>query len=116
MSIDHFFHKRYDRDRYNCAHFVCDVWEHEAGVRIDEALDCFLKPVKERRARQSLRAAFEKLERPESPCIVLMQRKKSTPHVGVFLRGRVLHIHELGVEFQPLDVVSRAFDKVGFYK
>lgn len=116
MTIDAFFHKRYNRQSYNCAHFVCDVWAHETGQRIDDSLECFLRPPKERRVDPGLRNIFEKLQKPVTPCIVLMQRRKSPPHVGIYLRGRVLHIHELGVEFQPVDVVSRGFDKIGFYR
>lgn len=116
MSIDSFFHKKYNRDFYNCAHFVCDVWEHETGKRIDHNLESFLKPVSQRRVDPALRNLFTKLKEPVTPCIVLMQRKNSPPHVGIYLRGRVLHIHETGVEFQPVDVAARGFEKVGFYR
>jgi hypothetical protein len=45
-----------------------------------------------------------------------MQRPKTPPHIGVFLRGKVLHLKESGAEFQPLDVASFGFTKMGFYK
>lgn len=116
MSIDEFFHKCYNRQSYNCAHFVCDVWMRVTGVSIDRTLEGFLHPPSARRADPALRRAFVRLGQPVSPCIVLMQRAKSAPHVGVYLNGRVLHIHEHGVEFQPVDVASRGFDRVRFYK
>lgn len=116
MSIDSFFHKKYDRDHYNCAHFVCDVWRHETGEDINHALECFLRPPKDRVADPSLRNRFQKLSEPESPCLVVMHRRNSPPHAGIYLRGRVFHIHEDGVQFQPVDVASRGFDRVGFYK
>jgi hypothetical protein len=58
---------------------------------------------------------FQKLEHPESPCFVVMQRSKTQPHIGIFYRGRVLHMKETGVEYQPIPVVRRYFTKIGFY-
>lgn len=115
MSIDAFFHRSYNRETYNCAHFVCDVWESVTGERIDHRIDGLLKPSSSRHADFGLRRRFRKLVQPESPCIVLMHRKGNAPHVGIFVRGKVMHIHELGVEFQPVDVASRGFNKIGFY-
>jgi hypothetical protein len=116
MSIDAFFHKKYERNSYNCAHFVCEVWQSLTGESITQKLAGLLEAPKDRRASFDLRRQFKRLERPESPCLALMQRRGSAPHVGLFLRGRVLHIHETGVEFQPIDVASRGFEKIGFYK
>jgi len=116
VSIDAFFHRKYNRETYNCAHFVSDVWENLTGEGISHKLGGLLRPPKTRQASFALRREFKRLEAPESPCIVLMQRHGSAPHVGIFVRGRVLHIHEMGVEFQPIDVASRGFEKIGFYK
>ena len=116
MSIDSFFHRIYNREKYNCAHFVCEVWQSLTGESIAHKLGGLLEPPKSRHVRFDLRRQFVRLERPETPCIALMQRRGSAPHVGIFLRGRVLHIHELGVEYQPIDVASRGFEKIGFYK
>lgn len=116
MSIDVFFNKRYDRRSYNCAHFVCEVWKHITGEDLSAKLTGFLKAPEDRRAVLSDLRSFKRLQAPESPCVALMQRRGSAPHVGIFLRGRVLHIHEMGVEFQPIDVASRGFERIGFYK
>lgn len=115
MSLDAFFNRVYNKESYNCAHFVCDVWESITGNSIDHKLECFLVPSASRHAGFSLRKEFRKLKHPESPCIVLMQRKGNAPHVGLFVRGKVIHIHETGVEFQPVDVASRGFSKIGYY-
>lgn len=115
-GLDSFFNRRYNRQTYNCAHFVCEVWEHLTGRNIEKDLDGFLRPPQDRHVDPALRRKFWKLEAPESPCLVLMQRRRSVPHVGVFVRGKVIHIHELGVEFMPVDVATRGFEKLGFYK
>lgn len=115
MSLDSFFDRRYNRQTYNCAHFVCDVWRSLTGRDIGTELEGFLKPPKERWTDPALRRKFRKLEKPESPCLVVMQRLRSVPHVGVYVRGKVIHLHESGVEFLPLEVATRGFNKLGFY-
>jgi len=116
MSIDQFFHRKYNINSYNCAHFVCEVWESLTGESIAHKLAGVLKPPKDRVVGFDLRRQFKRLAGPESPCLTLMQRAKNAPHVGIYLRGRVFHIQETGVEFQPIDVAKRGFDKIGFYK
>lgn len=114
-GLDDFFYRRYNRQNYNCAHFVCEVWKHLTGQNIETELEGFLRPPKDRRADPALRRKFKKLAAPVSPCLVLMQRHKSVPHAGVYIRGRIIHIHELGVECLPVDVATRGFNKLGYY-
>lgn len=113
--MDGFFHKRYDAKQYNCAHFVADVWQKFTGDDISEALAGFLLPVKSRFVRASIRRQFVKLDAPKSPCIVLMQRPKTAPHVGLWVNGKVFHLKETGPEFQPLDVATFGFKSHRFY-
>lgn len=115
MNLDDLFFKKYDKNNYNCAHFVRDAWELETGEDISEELEGFLLPAKSRYARAALRRIFKKIKKPQSPCIVLMQRPRSVPHVGIYLRGKVLHLHEKGVERMTPEIASRGFKKVGFY-
>lgn len=116
MSIDKFFRKQYDRQTYNCVHFACDVWEHETGDRIDHTVESLLLPPEQRKISSALRKRLRKIDKPVTPCIVLMQRRRAEPHVGIYIRGKVLHIHELGVEYMPLDIACRGFDRIGFYQ
>lgn len=116
ISIDKFFHKKYNKDTYNCAHFASEVWEEICEDSISKKLGEFLLPAEQRTANLNIRHCFKKLNKPESPCLVLMQRRRCNAHVGVYIRGKVLHIQEHGVEFLPIDIVSIGFDKIGFYK
>ena len=116
MNLDQFYNRTYNRQTYNCAHFVAEVWLYLTGSDISIILRGFLLPPKDRYVRANLRRQFKRLTKPVSPCIVLMQRPKTVPHVGLFYKGRVFQLHERGVEFQPLDVASRGFKKVGFYQ
>jgi hypothetical protein len=106
----------YNAATYNCAHFVCEVWRGETGRDIDETLHGVLLPPRARRLRLGdVHRVVEVLERPESPCLVLM-RNKWESHIGVFLRGRVLHLLQNGVQFQPLPIATLGFNKVRFFR
>ena len=105
MSVDKYLDRRFHRQNYNCLDFVCDVWKDEVGED--------LRPILYKHT--GCRRSFVELEAPSEPCIVLLRRSDHTPHVGIYLRGRILHIHELGVEFFPLDVVAQQYSSVKFY-
>lgn len=113
-SIDPFLAKKYDRARYNCLHFTRDVWKAQTNVDITDKLSSLLNP-DTRTIRKGNLESFTRLDAPVDPCLVLMRRRKAAPHVGVFVRGKVIHIHEMGVEYQPIDVATRGFESVRFY-
>lgn len=115
-GIDRFLPRVYDPANYNCAHFVCEVWEAETGQPIGEALAGFLAPRSARVADMRQRSKFTRLERPKSPCLVLMDRPKLAPHVGMYLRGKVLHIQEKGVQYMPLPIATYGYKSVRFYE
>lgn len=57
---------------------------------------------------------FKILEAPISPCIVVMQRGITTPHIGIFIDGNILHIHGGGVEYQPIRTATRGFNQIRY--
>ena len=115
MSVDKFYNRKYNEKIYNCAHLVCEAWKDETGVDIAHNLKGFLLPPSDRRVILSDLRPLTLLERPESPCIVLMRQSRRAPHVGIFLRGKVLHIKATGVEYQPIEVATLGFKRVRFY-
>ena len=107
MAFDDYFNKVYNKNTYNCAHFVCDVWEDITGDDIRESFRGFLLPFKSRTATFGMRHRFKRLVEPVEPSIVLMSNRTGTPHVGIYTRGKVLHIRECGgVQYQPLDMAT----------
>lgn len=117
MSLDKYFGRQYHPDTYNCAHFVCEVYKDLAGTDISNVLEGFLRPVAARTAVLATLRRVTLLARPLSPCIAFMQRKVGGPHVGVWVRGKIIHLLENGsVQYQPLDVASRGFIRVRFVK
>jgi len=117
VSIDLFLGRIYNKKTYNCAHFVADVFLHEAGRDITETLAGFLLPPGKRTVDPSIKKLFTKLSKPADNAIVLMSRPRTSPHVGLFLRGKVLHLTEhSGVQFMPLHIATLGFRKVRFYR
>jgi len=115
MSVDKYFSRSYDKASYNCAHLVKEVWLDLTGNDIDYALNGFLRAPKERFVSKSERRNLKRLDSPQSPCIVLFQSPRVPPHVGIFLRGRVLHITEnRGVRFDRLNDITLGVSKITF--
>lgn len=113
---DDFFLKNFHPVEYNCLHFSSDVWEMLTGVSIREQLTVFLADHTAQRARRDVVRQFEELISPEDPCLAVMQRPRGVPHVGIYVRGKIFHIHETGVEYQPVKVAMRGFKVVRFYR
>lgn len=117
MSIDEFFFRRFNPQTYNCTHFTAEVWAqltgddlaHKLGRLLTDALDV-------RQLTRGIVRNFSRLDAPVDPCLIVMQRARSAPHIGVYVRGKVLHIHDRGVEYQPVDVASRCFQTVTFFR
>ncbi len=115
MSVDKWLNKRYDPINYNCAHFACEVFKDETGFDLSTCLHGFYggKGTKDTSIKKIVR-----LHRPVSPCITLLIPNGSKePHIGVYLRGRVLHLSkDVGVLYQRLELVKIGFATVRFYK
>lgn len=117
MSIDKYLNRRYNYKTYNCLHFTKDVWLDLTNIDITEKLQGLLEGmICARKISSKTMSSFTKLEKPMSPCIVLMQRPRTTPHVGIYIDGGVLHIKPKGVEFFPVNIASFGFKTVKFYK
>lgn len=99
---------------YNCAHYVAELWEHETGQDIRRFIGGFFEGVGGRVSAPT-RHSLHRLNQPADPCLVLFRRGKSTPHIGVFLRGRVQHLADLAPIRQPLHIAQLGYRSVRFY-
>jgi hypothetical protein len=100
---------------YNCAHYAAEVWERETGQDIRHVLGGFFAAKGGRRVDAPAVLTFRRIPAPVEPCLVLLRHGKATPHVGVFLRGRVQHLTHVGPIRQPLDVAKIGYRSVRFY-
>lgn len=110
-SVDKYLRKPYHGTDYNCLHLVAEAWQEHTGEDIWQQLCAFHRPVGERFVRREARRHFVEIDKPKEPCIVLWQRARDVPHVGIYLRGRVLHIHEGGAEFELLKTACNGSHK-----
>lgn len=116
MSVDVYLDRTYDRKHYNCGHFVADVWFDLTGDDISEAISGLVAPTGKGRANLAQLRAFKRITKPESPCIALLSPPRGQTHVGIYLRGSVLHITETGVAFDHLEVATIGYAHARFYK
>jgi hypothetical protein len=100
---------------YNCAHYAAELWERETGRDIRPVLGGFLAPTGERKVLPPALHALRRISAPAEPCLVLFRRGRSTPHLGVFIRGRVQHLAHLAPIRQPLSIASLGYQSVRFY-
>lgn len=107
MDIDQFLDRKFDSRRYNCGHFVAEVWQHFTGENIYNLFGEFTKVRNADRLRK-------RIEEPESPCLVLIQVPREIPHAGIYYQEKILHILETGVRFDPIDRFRS--EELSFYK
>ena len=100
---------------YNCAHFFVDAWAAETGQDLAGCLGTFLHTRGQREARPGLRHQFDRLPAPAAPCLVLFRRATLTPHVGMFVRGKVFHLTDHGPVRQLLDIARVGYTSVRCY-
>ena len=116
MDTSIYFKRRYSKS-YDCLAFARDVWCDLTGIDIGDRLAQALNGVAEaRKLTRTATLAFERIDAPIEPCLVLMLAPRRRAHVGIWLPGRVLHLHAGGVEHSDLEVASRSFKKIRFIK
>lgn len=106
MILDDYLAKEHRGVDYNCLHFAREAWRDLTGEDL---------PATELRITKKVVKSFKRLDNPVDPCVVLMRRKFATPHIGIYYRGKVLHLRESGAEFFPLPVATLGFTTVRFY-
>jgi hypothetical protein len=115
VTVDHFLSRRYHEVSYNCLHFTREVWMSLTGDDIGDRLSALWDHPSARRARRGDLSQFRRLDRPQNPSLVLMHRPRCAPHAGVFLRGRILHLTEMGAEFLTPELATRGFKSWSCY-
>lgn len=114
-SIDQFL-GRQPKPGYNCLDFVREVWRDGLGREdVCQTLTGLQGAFAGRRANISGVKSFRRLKGPANPCFVVMQRFRCVPHVGIWLDGRILHLTDKGVQFQPLIVARAYFTGIRYY-
>jgi hypothetical protein len=112
MNLDKYFNKTYDEKNYNCLHFAADIWYELTGINLISDIN---KIINSRLTKSEIKH-FEKLNCPQTPCVVFMQRKNCRPHVGIHIDGSIFHLTELGPQYLKIDIVRRGFTKLRYVR
>lgn len=115
-SVDAFLDRTYIEGKYTCYDFVREVWKEITGVDIGD----MARPTigKEGMAGEwdYVAAKWQRLDALKEPCVVLFQRPRMIPHVGVYIRGKVLHLpKDSNARFEELSVASIGFKRLSYY-
>lgn len=116
FRADDFLRRTFDANCYTCWDFAREVWRELTGQDVGaRSPDVF-------EARQLWAAViraekdFVELAAPETPCLALFKRRGAEPHIGVYFKGRVLHLRRSGAMFEGLDSVRRGYHEVSYYR
>lgn len=115
FSVDRYLGRRFDEVSYNCWDLLREAWLDLTGDDIGHRTPTPATPLAMRRRFDAEEAEFERLPEARSPCIVLMRRPRAVPHVGLFWKGRVLHIQPSGVRYDRLADATLGFTEIRFY-
>ncbi len=116
FSTDRYMAWLFDLERCNCWHLARAAW-----------LDLTGRDIGDRTPETITRAAligrfatdvptFVKLPGPQEPSLALFTRDRGVPHVGVWVRGRILQMTHSGPSYTPLATAKIGFDQVEFYR
>lgn len=114
FSVDPFLDRTASKV-YNCLDFVREVWAAMTGEDITDRFTGLTGAFRDRKVTLDAVRSLKRLQTPVDPCVVVMQRRNTVPHIGIFLAGRILHLHSRGVEFQPLIVAREYFTSIRYY-
>lgn len=118
QSVDEYHSRRYVIGQYNCFHFAAEVWRDLCGQDVIKLFgDAVVQGAKYRKLNRQMVSGFKYLNEPEDPCFVLFRNRRQSPHIGIYLRGRVLHIrYNMGVRFEPIHMAQFGFTHTRFFK
>lgn len=116
-SIDALLDRQYDPKKYHCVHFLIEAARYLFEKDYSPSFIGLTGDLKQSiQTSRDTTIKNKKIERPKDGCIVLMTNLLNSSHVGLFYCGRVLHLSEIGVHFQELRSLDRAYSRFRFYE
>ncbi len=119
FEVDKYLGRQFHITRGNCWHFVRDVWKDLTGEQLWDYTPAVTTKSELELAAKDAAPRFIEVPEFNVPCfqhlIVLFQRPRDTPHVGVLYKQKVLHLRAEGAMYQPLEVAKVGFPTVRFF-
>ncbi len=126
LDINKYLSKSYSVRSYNCFSLVRDVWLEITGTDLGKqtpdnpevrgGVVTTLQALEYNHTALQVANTLTRLDTPEDPCLVLLQRARLEPHIGVFYRGRVLHLNRSGAYYVPLGQITPGYPSVSYYR
>lgn len=117
MNTNPYLSRCYDQRYYNCFDFVREVWLELTGVDLQcQTQDQCTDPQELTERALHVSSKLHRLPALTDPCLILFQRPRIAPHIGVFLDTRVLHLRERGPLYQPLSQITPMYPEMSFYQ
>lgn len=113
MNVDKYLAKRYSEHEYNCGHFVVELWQDITGEDISDLVGLFRDALAHSTFLTRIRGR-QKLERPETPCVAIMQ--SHVPHAGIVIgSNELIHITHSGVIVDTITFMEQCY-KIHYFK
>lgn len=116
VDVDKYLAKSFDLAHYNCWHLLREVWLELTGVDLGDRTPERITTNSLMRRFDTDVPTFQELAAPEDPSMVLMLRRGVIPHVGVYLRGRVLQMTSTGASYMLPEQACLGFDRVRYFR
>lgn len=115
LNIDKYLDRQFNDRSYNCFDFVREVWRDTTGKDLGHQTPAVHSVDTYTIQALSVADTLKKHESPQDPSIVLMLRKRLEPHIGIYYRGRVLHLNRQGAHYADFGHVTAPYITVQFY-
>lgn len=116
INVDSFL-DRVPGPQYKCFDFVREVWAESFAVDLGDQLQGLAAALDDRHVVLSELRGFRKLLVPSDPCFVIFQRRRSTPHIGIWYQGNVLHLQGgQSAQYSRLKDVALRYTRTTFYE
>lgn len=122
IDVRKWFGKEFSWRHYNCWDFLRDVWLDATGQDLgsrkppEVSKDGFRRAFVEQQGDVENKL-LQRIMEPVTPCVALLERPGVMSHVGIFMKGKLFHLHpDKGVVLEPMEVASLGFQQVKFYR
>lgn len=101
--------------QYNCWHFLRDAWLDATGFDLGDRVPANASGYRERFERGASQE-HKRISEPVSPCIAYFPKaRKATPHIGMYWRGKILHLDRIGALYEKPSAMTARMGPVEYY-
>jgi len=107
--------KSHDAQNYHCGHFLLDAWMFITKQDISCAIGGLLLPLDQCNMKGCDLTKLKWIDEPEDPCIMSMRNARGLGHVGIYVKGKMLHLAQHYPCIIPLEQVMTHYRGLRYY-